>query len=122
MAPDEAVGLIGCLDAGEHRAQAVAEVEFLLVQLVCSFDRAGPGNARDAQVDLHEIINRDRRVIVILRGLTRCLFGLFHHSVDRVLVVARQDRLLLRKFLSHWCDALPRLIVLQVLGTGIRPG
>src|SRR5262245_49155239 len=47
------------LDAGEHGARAVPQVEGQLEKLVGAFDRLGPGDLRHFQVELVEVVDRD---------------------------------------------------------------
>ena len=56
----ELLRVVGGLDAREHGFRRAAEVERELQQLVRAFDRLGVDDLRDAEIDLVEIVDRDR--------------------------------------------------------------
>ena len=64
MAADQALGVVGGLDAGKDLALAVADIERQGQQLVGTFNGFGLLDLRDPQIDLCEIVNAD--VIVFL--------------------------------------------------------
>ena len=71
QAADQQRRIVRRLDAGEDRARLpVADVERQLQQLVRTFDVFGIDDARDAQVDLREIVDGDLRCRGSLGPLT----------------------------------------------------
>ena len=68
--PFEHLRVVGRLDAGEHLARFAADVELQLEQLVRAFDVLGVDDARDAQLDLHEVVDRDQSALRSGRSLS----------------------------------------------------
>src|SRR5688500_12531450 len=60
-APLQFLGVVRRLDAGEHGARLLAHLEGQPEQLVGALDRLGARDARHPQVELVEILDRDRR-------------------------------------------------------------
>ncbi len=92
MSIDEAVRFVRGLDAREYLALAVADVERQREQLVGTLDGFGLHDFRDAQVDLHEVIDRDHVVLFVGCGHRCTLFRLLDHAIDLLGIDACQQR------------------------------
>ena len=80
MAANEAARIVCGLDTGKYVARRVAEIERQRQEFVSAFDRLGLLDARDAQIDFHEVVDADRVVLHRRFGLV-CFLRLFNHPL-----------------------------------------